>query len=173
MIRVEYYFNIVYTSYILFYLSLSASPPSLLSSSLDFLASESSSSSSLRLVAAAGVGLSAVLEDFPFSALSFLGVSPRSITSVSSTSSISSSSSRLITSSDLGLALSAAAFLAGIIVISSDSFTVCPFNTVCCFPAAAACLAFSAFLATPECAVYTWFSNSLYWPKVAVHTVHL
>ena len=35
------------------------------------------------------------------------------------------------------------------------------------------CLLLSAFLATPLCAVYTWFSNSLYWPKVAVQTVHL
>lgn len=30
-----------------------------------------------------------------------------------------------------------------------------------------------AFLATVLCAEYTWFSNCLYMPKVAVHTVHL
>ena len=35
------------------------------------------------------------------------------------------------------------------------------------------CLLLSPFLATPLWAVYTWFSNSLYWPKVAVQTVHL
>ena len=35
------------------------------------------------------------------------------------------------------------------------------------------CLFLSPFLATPLWAVYTWFSNSLYWPKVAVQTVHL
>lgn len=29
------------------------------------------------------------------------------------------------------------------------------------------------FLATLLCAEYTWFSNCLYMPNVAVHTVHL
>lgn len=67
-------------------------------------------------------------------------------------------------------------FFWGIIVISSDTLIGCLGFVVWLDPDALwpeEPPEAVPFLAPPLCAVYTWFSNSLYCPKVAVHTVHL
>ena len=72
------------------------------------------------------------------------------------------------------LLLTGVFFFCGIIVISSDTLIGClglvwlepdgllPDEPDALLP-----------LLAPLCTVYTWFSNSLYCPNVAVHTVHL